>query len=278
MATTRKLSRFELANLIHPAKTGPTGTQRIGAFDLEAAESGRIPIVQPDSHDDDDADVGVSMGDRLTPVDMPIPSRHDAGSISIPPAAVEVTTPRAVQQEPDAATDPRALKTQLARRFSSLADKVNERFADFQIGAGRWSLELTAPEGMSTANGKQALQHLRLRPHRDGFPTLLAGTVNAMAHTAELRNYTHMTQLHAARFGRSFEAQISEGEWEQLLRRCEVTLKHAEIDAVRISASAGARPRPWAMRAVRIPRKLVVGTGLVIAALITLMLVAIAFR
>jgi hypothetical protein len=284
MDATRKVSKFDLANLVDPSGKGPTGTRRIGAFDLEPAESGQRTVATA-APEPIESEAPVATGDRLTPVDMPM-SRDDSTTISIPPAAVEIATPRALsahrakpasdarqerqpsnpsEEERPASVDARALKTQLAQRFSTLADNVNERFVNFHIGAGRWGLELSTPDGMSTANGKQSLQHLRMRPRREGYPVLLAGMVNSVERTAELRDYAHITSVHVARFGRPLE--IAAPEWEQLLRRCEVALKLAKIDAVRTPPGPEVRGSSH-----RFPRKLVVAAALLIISVVALAL------
>ena len=43
------------------------------------------------------------------------------------------------------------------------------------MGAGDYVVELTVPEGPSTAGGKQSLQHLRVVARRKGYPTVVAG-------------------------------------------------------------------------------------------------------
>lgn len=126
------------------------------------------------------------------------------------------------------------LRTRLARKFTTLADEVTECFEDFQIGAGAWGAELTAPEGMSTQGGKHAMQHLRMRPKRQGYPVLLGGQVDLVAKTAELRDHAYMQSAHVTRFGTKLE--ITYDEWEQFLRKCEVVLQLANVACTRVSA------------------------------------------
>jgi hypothetical protein len=128
--------------------------------------------------------------------------------------------------------DPAALRTRLAKKFVSLADDVNEEFKEFSIGAGTWGVELTAPQGMSTGGGKHALQHLRMRPKRPGYSLLVGGTVNQVEKVAELRDYAHMCMMHEVRFRKRLE--ITENEWEQFLRKCEVVLREAEVRCERV--------------------------------------------
>lgn len=130
-----------------------------------------------------------------------------------------------------AAPTPEELRTRLARKFVSLADSVTEAFREFAIGAGAWAVELTAPQGMSTGGGKQALQHLRFRPRREGYSVFVAGTVNQVERRAELRDYDHVTIMHEVRFRHALE--ISNQEWEQFLRKAEVVLNGAGIQSMR---------------------------------------------
>lgn len=127
--------------------------------------------------------------------------------------------------------DAEALRTRLARKFVTLADSVTEAFRDFAIGAGAYAVELTAPQGMSTGGGKQALQHLRLRPRREGYSVLVAGTVNQVERRAELRDYDHIAVVNEVRFRQ--EVDISRQEWEQFLRKAEVVLNGAGIQSMR---------------------------------------------
>jgi hypothetical protein len=87
---------------------------------------------------------------------------------------------------------------------------------------------------MSTSGGKQALQHLRLRPTRQGYAVLVGGVVNAVAKSAELRDYEHIRMIYRARFG--CELEITSGEWEQFLRKAEVVLHNEQIATSRVSA------------------------------------------
>lgn len=124
-----------------------------------------------------------------------------------------------------------ALKTRVARKITTLADEVNECFLEYRIGDGDWSVALTAPQ-MSTGGGKQASQHLRMRPRKPNFPVLVAGKVDPIGQKAELRDYDHMERIHKLRFDQPFP--ISKGAWEQLLEKLEVVLKLANIKSVRM--------------------------------------------
>jgi hypothetical protein len=183
-----------------------------------------------------DAYVRDRLGEATTEEDSsPPPSQ---GHPPARPPTSSGPTLKHLQSEPSvivskpAPADPAALRTRLAKKFVSLADDVNEEFKDFTIGAGAWGVELTAPEGMSTGGGKQALQHLRMRARRTGFSVLVGGTVNQVEKIAELRDYEHMCMMHEVRFRKRLE--ISENEWEQFLRKAEVVLREAEMRCERV--------------------------------------------
>lgn len=135
------------------------------------------------------------------------------------------------EREPDV----EALRTRMARKFTTLADEVTECFADFHIGGGDYVVELLAPEGQTTGGGKQALQHLRLRPRRQGYADVVAGSVNPVEKHAELRSFEHVLLVHEIRFKKPLE--ITAQEWEQLLRKAEIVLQLANIESARVGPS-----------------------------------------
>jgi hypothetical protein len=135
------------------------------------------------------------------------------------------------EREPDI----EALRTRLARKFTTLADEVTECFEDYPIAGGAYIVELLAPEGPSTGGGKRALQHIRLRPRREGRAAIIAGSVNPVEKHAELRTFEHAFLVHQIRFDTTFD--ISVGEWEQLLRKMEIVLELANIESARVGPS-----------------------------------------
>lgn len=146
----------------------------------------------------------------------------------IPPQTPE---PPAAAEPAETPTDPDALRTRLARKFVTLADSFTESFGPFTMGAGNWSVELTAPQGMSTGGGKQALQHIRLIPKRQGFSVIVAGTVNQVERRAELRDFDHVSITHEVRFRHSLE--ISPAEWIEFLKKAEGVLNASGIQSMR---------------------------------------------
>jgi hypothetical protein len=124
-----------------------------------------------------------------------------------------------------------ALRTQVANQAATLAEAVTDGFEDFQMGAAGWTVELTTPEGPSTGGGTQALQHIRLKPRRKGYATVVAGSVNPVTSTGELRTYEHVAMLHELRFEKPLE--ITPEEYAEFLKKADVILNLARIRATR---------------------------------------------
>ncbi|MDB4946102.1 MAG: hypothetical protein JWP97_5636 [Labilithrix sp.] len=222
MAGTRKLEKFD----VEGTPSAASGTRRLEKFDLFA--------VRPR--------LDLSMATPLEPISLEtlaaalpsVPPAGPAAEDEEAPAAVVSTAPRALDREPDV----ERLRTQLARKFTTVADEVTAKLSELQIGAGAWQPELTAPEGMSTRSGSKGALHLRLRPKRQGHHVLVGGFVDAHAKTADLRTYAAMIAAHQQRFGDEVAMGFSDGEWEQFLRRAEVVLRAAGIQATRRAPSA----------------------------------------
>ena len=148
----------------------------------------------------------------------------EAETVALPTAPVAEPTPRNTGSLDN-------LRTRQAQKFVTLADSVTESFQDFAIGSGAWAVELTQPQGPSTGGGQQALQHLRMRPRRNGFSVLVAGAVNPITKLAELRDHDHISAMHDMRHRQPL--QITRQEWEQFLRKAEVVLNGAGIQSMR---------------------------------------------
>ena len=124
-----------------------------------------------------------------------------------------------------------ALRTQVANQAASLAETVTDAFEDFHMGAGDWVVELSTPEGPSTGGGAQARQHLRLVPRRKGYSVVVAGTVDPVTSTAEMRTFEHAAILHELRFGRPLE--IDGEEYADFLRKADVVFTLARVTVTR---------------------------------------------
>jgi translation initiation factor IF-2 len=77
--------------------------------------------------------------------------------------------------------------------------------------------QMSAPEGPSTAGGKQALQHVTLVP-ANGSSTLVIGTAHLVDKHAELRSYGHVAAVFRQRFkGAPFS--VPEGQYDKLIQQ-----------------------------------------------------------
>ncbi len=89
--------------------------------------------------------------------------------------------------------------TQVAAKAVSLAELFAARFERGLEGPVSFRVELSAPDGPSTAGGKQALQHIKLIPAGGGLAVVI-GSANTTRMTAEIRTYEHVAELYAQRF------------------------------------------------------------------------------
>ncbi|RYE91697.1 MAG: hypothetical protein EOO75_08300 [Myxococcales bacterium] len=89
--------------------------------------------------------------------------------------------------------------TMVAAQAVSFAELFKVVFADGLAGPVSYRVELSEPDGPSTAGGKLALQHVKLIP-ADGGPTLIIGSANTVDKTSELRSFSYLSSQHAQRF------------------------------------------------------------------------------
>jgi hypothetical protein len=129
-----------------------------------------------------------------------------------------------------------ALRTQVANQAASLADTVRDGFDGFHMGAGDYVVELSVPEGPSTGGGATARQNLCLVPRRHGYAMVIAGTVDPVTSTAELRTLEHVAILHELRYRKPLE--ISGDEYTDFLAKADVVLNLARVKARRVPAPA----------------------------------------
>jgi hypothetical protein len=122
------------------------------------------------------------------------------------------------------------LRTRIANQAASLAEAVTDGFEDFHIGAGDYVVDLSVPEGPSTGGGALARQNLRLAPRRQGYALVVAGIVDPVSNTAELRTFEHVALLHELRYRQPLE--ITPDEYQSFLGKAQVVLNLARIRAV----------------------------------------------
>ena len=96
-------------------------------------------------------------------------------------------------------------RTAFAMKAATLADhfELSVGAKGFTGGSAetpiRYRVELSAPDGPSTAGGKQALQHIKLVPAAGG-PAIVIGNANQAAGVAELRCYLYVAMQHEKRW------------------------------------------------------------------------------
>lgn len=167
------------------------------------------------------------------------------------------------------------LRTRIANQAASLAEAVTEGFEDFHIGAGDYVVELSVPEGPSTGGGRQARQNLRLVPRRPGYAAVIAGVVDPVVSTAELRQHEHVALLHELRYKQPLE--ITPEEYQSFLGKAQVVLNLARIRATIVAVPAELRAQKKATQKLSVPM-LAVFLIVMILAGIVIFKVAMALR
>jgi hypothetical protein len=113
-------------------------------------------------------------------------------------------------------SDPK--RTAFAMQALGLAETFNIMLQAERVkGPVTYRVELSAPDGMSTAGGKQATQHVKLVPEGGGT-TIVAGSANPVDKTAELRTFEHLKLLHAQRF-KGAEIPLNRVQYNELLEK-----------------------------------------------------------
>jgi len=144
-----------------------------------------------------------------------------------------------------------ALRTRVANQAASLAEAVTDGFDDFHMGAADYVVELSVPEGPSTGGGKQARQNLQLVPRRKGYAMVIAGTVDPVLSTAELRTFEHVAILHELRYQKPLE--ISGEEYTDFLKKADVVLNLARVRGKHVGPSPELLAQSKARRRVSMP-------------------------
>jgi hypothetical protein len=163
------------------------------------------------------------------------------------------------------------LRTRVANQAASLAETVTEGFDGFHMGAGDYVVELMTPEGPSTGGGAQARQNIRLVPRRKGYAVVVAGSVDPVTSTAEVRTFEHVAVLHELRFARPLE--INAEEYGDFLSKLDVVLNLARVRSSRVGP-----PRELLNRA-QLARKKRIPLGAIVLFVVVLLLAAlVAYR
>lgn len=171
----------------------------------------------------------------------------------------------------------RVKRTIIAQAGFDFAAEFAMRFAQIRLtGRVEFLPTLAAPELDSTGGGKQAMQHLVLKPTVAGEPSITVGWVNLKERQAQLRTFACLEQMHAARFpGRPFSLEASVYEGFFRTAQAFFTMNGLNVTIQQAPPLKSERP-PAAGAGVFAGRLLVYGCAIP-AALLTMVVVALAY-
>jgi hypothetical protein len=109
-------------------------------------------------------------------------------------------------------------------------------------GSPAYLPQLAAPDGPSTAGGKQALQHVSLIPEGGG-DTIVIGNANTVEKRAELRSYRHVARTYSQRWkgaGLPFEKD----PYEELIRQIQAFFSSQSFTVTVIDLATDGENRP----------------------------------
>ena len=159
-----------------------------------------------------------------------------------------------------------ALRTQVANQAASLSETVTDGFDDFHMGAADYRGDLKGPEGPPTGGGAQARQSIRLVPRRPGYAVVVAGTVDPVTSTAEVRTFEHVAVLHELRFRRPLE--VTADEYAAFLTKLDVVLNLARVRSKRVPPSQELLAERKAIGKISMPAVVLFVFVIVLAALV----------
>jgi hypothetical protein len=131
--------------------------------------------------------------------------------------------------------------TELATQALDLSDTFNVMFETLFVG---FQVDLAKP-GMSTAGGKQAVQHIALHAQDGG--SLVVGSVDTPGRRAELRSHTRLVSMHRQRF--RTELPIAAADWRAFLDSAEKFLCEEGLQVDREPEAAGSLPADFGVPA-----------------------------
>ncbi len=158
----------------------------------------------------------------------------DPGSPTCPACGAPLPGPAKGGEK--ARTGPRrAYLTELATKACDLADTFNLMFEEPFVG---WRAEVAKP-GMSTAGGKQALQHIGLLAQGGG--TLVIGHIDQSTNQAEIRTYERVDTMHRERFHSPFP--IAPEDWDSFATKVARFLRTEGFTITLVDTGVSRRPR-----------------------------------
>ena len=109
-------------------------------------------------------------------------------------------------------------------------------------GSPAYLPQLAAPDGPSTAGGKQALQHVSLIPEGGG-DTIVIGSANTVEKRAELRSYRHVGRTYGQRW-RGAQLPFERESYDELLKQIQAFFSSQSFTVTVLDLPAEREERP----------------------------------
>ena len=106
-------------------------------------------------------------------------------------------------------------------------------------GSPAYLPQLAAPDGPSTAGGKQALQHVSLIPEGGG-DTIVIGSANTVEKRAELRSYRHVARTYGQRW-RGAQLPFDRESYDELLKQIQAFFSSQSFTVTVLDLPVGSR-------------------------------------
>jgi len=137
----------------------------------------------------------------------------------------------------------RPVHTQFAMKAIDLAELFKALVGNTKVVASegaQFSVELSAPEGLSTGGGAQSVQHIKLT--RTGL-VVVAGSSDQVERSAELRSYDYLAAAHGQRY-KGAPLPIDRASYEVFLKRARDFFKQQDMAIVVKEGAPVAVARP----------------------------------
>lgn len=128
----------------------------------------------------------------------------------------------------------------VAGKAMGLAYLFNSAFNQGLPGPVWCKVEMMTPAGMSTAGGKQSLQHVRLVP-QDGSPALVMASVKSLERMVEIRTFKHLGELWSRRF-KGAPIPVDAEQYRQLVARIQSFFSVQGFNVVMVDVSTSLPP------------------------------------
>lgn len=152
------------------------------------------------------------------------------------------------------------LFTRFAREANDLSTEFVKAFGGTRLGA--YAPDLHAPDSVSTNDGAQAHQSLRLLSRDPQLQPIVCGTLKVREHEVELRDFERLSALHTGRHGE--ELPFERALYESFLGAAERWFGEQGFKVIRLGVTPSVMPPA---KPTRSPIPLVFGLVLLVAAI-----------